>query len=240
MNPIEKVKTLRTIRGRLYNFIWGLNGCSRAGLCLSLGLAIYAIGWWLAWGWHVSFLCGWIIAVTAYLVLLGIVILTADATTTRQRVSGMDPQRWPMMLVFILTAYIGTTCVGFILTAVGQRSVGHFRLLLVLSVIAVILSWLLLHSAFGLLYARLYYAKIDRKARVLPEGMRRGFIFPGITDPTYEDFLYVSFTIALTYSMSDVNVTSRIHKRVVVIHSLISFLFLTTILAVVLNAIVTS
>ncbi|HVN97591.1 MAG TPA: DUF1345 domain-containing protein, partial [Syntrophorhabdaceae bacterium] len=140
----------------------------------------------------------------------------------------------------ILTAYVGTTCVGFILTAVSQRSVGHFRLLVVLSVIAVIFSWLLLHTSFGLHYTRLYYQETDRKGRVSPEDMRRGFIFPGIIDPTYEDFLYVSFTIALTYSMSDVNVTSRIHKRVVVIHALISFLFYYTILAVVLNAIVTS
>jgi len=173
-------------------------------------------------------------------VLLGIVIYIADATTTRKRVSRVDPHRWPLMLLLIVTAYLGTTCVGIILTAVGQRTVGHFRLLIVLSVVAVILYWLILHTAFALHYARLYYQRTERKGRVLPEGTRGGFIFPGITDPTYEDFLYISFTIALTHSVSDVNVTSRIHKRVVVIHALISFLFYSTILAVVLNAIVTS
>ena len=70
--------------------------------------------------------------------------------------------------------------------------------------------------------------------------MRRGFVFPGTSDPTYEDFLYVSFAIGLTYAMSDVNVTNEVQRRVVLIHSIISFFFYSTVLGVVLNAIVTS
>jgi uncharacterized membrane protein len=109
-----------------------------------------------------------------------------------------------------------------------------------LSVIAVILSWFLLHTAFGQHYARLYYDVTDRKGRPFPQGMRRGFEFPGTTDPTYEDFLYVSFCVALTYAVSDVNVTNEVQRRMVLIHSVVSFFFYATVLGVVLNAIVTS
>lgn len=70
--------------------------------------------------------------------------------------------------------------------------------------------------------------------------MRQGFTFPGSPAPTYLDFLYVSFTIGLTYAMSDVNVTNEIQRRMVLIHSVVSFFFYSTILGVVLNAIVTS
>jgi uncharacterized membrane protein len=104
----------------------------------------------------------------------------------------------------------------------------------------VILSWLLLHTAYGQHYARLYYEDTDRYGRPFPGGWRRGFTFPETPEPTYEDFLYVSFAIGLTYAMSDVNVTNETQRRTVLIHSIISFFFYSTVLGVVLNAIVTS
>jgi len=70
--------------------------------------------------------------------------------------------------------------------------------------------------------------------------LRRGFAFPETPEPTCEDFLYVSFAIGLTYAMSDVNVTNETQRRTVLIHSIISFFFYSTVLGVVLNAIVTS
>ena len=224
----------------LHNFVWGLNDSRRAGLCLSLGLVILALGGWRGWEWEIAFLCGWIMTLTAYLALLGMVIFTADAARTRARISQVDPTQWLLLIALIVAALLGIMSVGLILTAVGQRPALHARRLVTLSVMAVILSWLLLHTAFGQHYARLYYDETDRKGRPFPEGMRRGFVFPGTPEPTYEDFLYVAFAIGLTYAMSDVNVTNEVQRRVVLIHSMISFFFYSTVLGVVLNAIVTS
>jgi uncharacterized membrane protein len=228
------------IRKQLYNFIWKLNDPKRAGLCLILGGGIYAIGWRNGWGWELSFLCGWIVSLTAYLVLLYIVIFTADAEMTRQRISQVDPTQLFLLIVLTLVTLLGNMSVGVILTAVGQRTALHARLFLSLSVVAVILSWLLLHTAYGQHYARLYYEDTDRYGRPFSGGLRRGFTFPETPEPTYEDFLYVSFAIGLTYAMSDVNVTNEIQRRTVLIHSIISFFFYSTVLGVVLNAIVTS
>jgi uncharacterized membrane protein len=228
------------IREQCYYFIWKLNDPKRAGLCLILGGAMYAVGWGRGWGWELSFLGGWIVALTAYLVLLYIVVFTADAQRTRQRISQVDPTRWFLLIVLTLVTLLGNTSVGVILTAVGQRSALHARLFLGLSVVAVILSWLLLHTAYGQHYARLYYEDTDSQGRPFPGGLRRGFVFPGTPEPTYEDFLYVSFAIGLTYAMSDVNVTNELQRRTVLVHSIISFFFYSTVLGVVLNAIVTS
>jgi len=52
--------------------------------------------------------------------------------------------------------------------------------------------------------------------------------------------MYISFTVGLTYAISDVDVTSATQRRWVLMHSVISFFFYTTILGVVLNAIMTS
>ena len=228
------------IRTRLYHFIWQLNDPKRAGLCLILGGMIYAVGWSKKWGWELSFLWGWILALTIYLVLLYIVIFTANAQRTRERISQVDPTQWFLLIVLTLVTLLGNMSVGVILTAVGQRTALHARLFLGLSVLAVILSWLLLHTAYGQHYARLYYEDTDTHGRPFPEGLRRGFTFPGTPEPTYEDFLYVSFAIGLTYAMSDVNVTKEVQRRTVLVHSIISFFFYSTVLGVVLNAIVTS
>jgi len=52
--------------------------------------------------------------------------------------------------------------------------------------------------------------------------------------------MYISFTVGLTYSVSDVNVTSGTQRRMVLIRAVVSFFFYSMILGVVPNAIVTS
>jgi uncharacterized membrane protein len=232
--------TVGKIKEQFYRFIWELNDPKRAVLSLLLGGAMYAIGWQRGWGRELSFLCGWIVALTAYLALVYIVIFTADVQMTRERVSQVDPTRWFLLIVLTVVALLGNVSVGVILTAVGQRSAPYARFLLSLSVVAVILSWLLLHTAYGVHYARLYYEDTDSHGRPFPEGLRRGFVFPGTSEPKYQDFLYVSFAIGLSYAVSDVDVTNEIQRRTVLIHSVISFFFYSTVLGVVLNAIVTS
>jgi hypothetical protein len=73
-----------------------------------------------------------------------------------------------------------------------------------------------------------------------PGGLRQGFNFPGAPEPTCLDFLYVSFTVGLTYAMSDVSVTNDIQRRMVLFHRVISFFFYSTVVGVVLNAVATS
>jgi uncharacterized membrane protein len=229
------------IKSRLFHFAWEIHDRWRAVLSLSLGAGWGVISWkWLGLPWKVASLCGWIVALSIYLIMLGIVIYCADPPMTRQRVSRDEPNRVFLLIVLVLVALLGNISVGIILTSVGNEHPAHARLLVGLSVLAVVLSWFLLHTAVGQHYARLYYEDTDAQGRPFPDGMRQGFVFPGHESPNYLDFMYISFTVGLTYAMSDVNVTSAAQRRIVLIHSVISFFFYSTILGVVLNAIVTS
>jgi uncharacterized membrane protein len=172
------------VRTRLYNFIWNLNDPRRAGLCLILGGVLFAVGWSKGWGWELSFLFGWIVALSIYLVLLYIVIFTANAQRTLGRISQVDPTQWFLLIVLTLVTLLGNMSVGVILTAVGQRTALHARLYVGLSVLAVVVSWLLLHTAYGQHYARLYYEDTDRHGKPFPGGSRRGFAFPETPEPT--------------------------------------------------------
>jgi len=230
-----------TFKKWIGHFAWELHDQYRAALSVCLG-AVVAVICWYRFGLNgkVAFLLGWILALNVYLVLLGIVIFQADGPMTKQRVSRDEPNRVFLLIVLIVVALLGNICVGVILTSVGNQHPTHARILVALSVWAVVLSWFLLHTAVGQHYARLYYEDTDRHGRPFPGGMRQGFAFPGSPEPTYLDFLYVSFTVGLTYAISDVNVTNEVQRRMVLMHSVVSFFFYSTVLGVVLNAIVTS
>ncbi len=227
------------VKERISQFAWEIHDRRRAALSVSLGAVAGVIGWkWLGLTGKVAFLAGWIMALTIYLVLLGIVIFHADGAMTRQRVSRDEPSRVMVLIVLIIVALLGNISVGVILSSAGSKGPGQARLLVALSVWAVIMSWCLLHAAVGQHYARLYYDDTDAQGRPFPDGMRRGFVFPGNEQPNYLDFMYISFTVGLTYAISDVNITSATQRRWVLMHSVISFFFYSTVLGVVLNAIV--
>ena len=87
---------------------------------------------------------------------------------------------------------------------------------------------------YGFYYARLYYQKVEG---VEERAWRKGLIFPEAEQPDYVDFLYYSFTIAMCYQTSDVAISSRQMRRITLVHALLSFLFVTGILGLVINVI---
>jgi uncharacterized membrane protein len=232
---------LGVMKKRLFDLAWNLHDRGRAATCISLGVATtFLVNTLLNWTWQLSFLCGLIMVMGSDLLLRSIIFFRADGPMTRERVSQDEPNRKTLMVSIISLSILATGTVGQVLTAVGKHPQGQARILLILSVVAVLLCWAVLHTVFGVHYARLYYEAKDTHGRPFKEGMRSGFHFPGTETPNYIDFLYVSFTVALTYSMSDVVVENPLMRRTVLIHSLISFFFYSTALAGLLNAILTS
>ena len=63
---------------------------------------------------------------------------------------------------------------------------------------------------------------------------QKGFIFAGC-EPAFSDFLYVSYSIGLTYSMTDCGIEASSVRRIVIIHCLSSFLFASTVLSIIFS-----
>ena len=98
---------------------------------------------------------------------------------------------------------------------------------LVLAITTVVGSWLLLPVEFTLAYASLYHRG---------ENCAHGLEFPGDDKaPDYMDFMYFSITLAATSQTSDVAVSSRPMRRLVMVHALLSFVFNTCVLALTIN-----
>lgn len=99
---------------------------------------------------------------------------------------------------------------------VGVKGLAHSAQLwhYALAGLTIVLSWFLTGVMFTLSYARLHY-------RSKPSlGFSCGEHFPN-----YWDFLYFSFLIACAAATSDTNVTAQSMRKVVLIHSIVSFFF---------------
>jgi uncharacterized membrane protein len=68
-------------------------------------------------------------------------------------------------------------------------------------------------------------------------GQNHGIKFPSDNSPDYMDFAYLSFVIGMTYQVSDNSILSKEIRRLVLIHSIVSFVFNTVIIALTINEI---
>ncbi len=62
-----------------------------------------------------------------------------------------------------------------------------------------------------------------------------GIDFNSDDPPAYSDFLYFSYNLGMTYQVSDTDVSSSLIRRVVLRHSLLSYVFGASILATTIN-----
>ena len=90
---------------------------------------------------------------------------------------------------------------------------------------------------FGLRYAHTFYGDPDGPAG--PQQHAGGLDFPGGRLPDYMDFAYFSFVIGMTFQVSDVQITSREFRKLVLLHGMLSFGFNTVILALTINTVST-
>lgn len=123
---------------------------------------------------------------------------------------------------------------GTVILIIGKNESNFNKIVhTIISMSQVLLSWLLLHTMFAIRYAHLYH---DHK-KYKNESKVDGLGFPSYTIPDYIDFAYFSFVIGMTFQVSDISVNVRSMRRFVLMHSLISFVYNTIIVALTINAI---
>lgn len=146
----------------------------------------------------------------------------------------------PVRVIFLVTIAVLVISAAslFILINSGEAP---DPLRLVLAVLAVILSWFVLHTMAALHYAYEYYEKPDAspgKGRKSGESVVGGLEYPSGDEPDGVGFLYFAYVLGMTAQTSDVNVTSSKMRLLVMIHSVFSFFFNTVIVAATVNVVV--
>jgi len=185
-------------------------------------------------GWQKALLLSWIISTGTYLLLIALVAVDADAHATQRR-TRRTPHAMTVLITIIVTALLSNICFGILLNSIHSAPHQHDHVMITLCAMAIFASWLLLHTSFGRYYCQIHYAKTDPTGKPAKGGVRGGFVFHHTPYPSQLDFFYLSFMVGLTYSSSDVNLTNRDVRKLVLLHSLVSFFYYSIIITSILN-----
>jgi uncharacterized membrane protein len=150
-------------------------------------------------------------------------IARCDSTATRGRAKIDDPSRAVADLILVSACSASLVGVGFAFAEASRHAGGEKALISSIAVLAVVLSWVSVHTVYTLRYADLYYASAG------------GVEFPEGESPDYRDFAYLSFTIGMTYQVSDTAIVSRPIRRTALRHALISYVFGVAVIATTIN-----
>lgn len=181
--------------------------------------------------WTLSIIT-WDVFATTALMFTWLTITMTPTERLRPRAREQDLSRMLIFIFMVVAACCSLFAVGFLLHSNKAEHRPHLGYHLALSLYAVVTSWLLAHTVFALRYAHTFYGDDEDPQTDLHAG---GLEFPNEENPNYIDFAYFSFVIGMTFQVSDVVVTSREMRQLVLLHAILAFAFNTVILALAIN-----
>jgi uncharacterized membrane protein len=170
-----------------------------------------------------ALLLGFDVGAAAYLLGLLPLFNRSGPADMREQARAQDVGRWGILWSSIAITAVVMVALGTELH--GAKSGGVLPLAVAGS--SIVLTWLFINVMFALHYAHGFYGDYGKP--------HQGLEFPGKENPDYWDFAYFSIVIGMTFQVSDVQITSRELRRVVLLHSVIAFFFNVFIIAVTVN-----
>jgi uncharacterized membrane protein len=176
-------------------------------------------------------LLGYDLGLLTYLAIFLIRMQYADGKATQELAGKEEVSNLVVLALAGIFSALSLVGVGLMM----QRSKNWTPIMsnfhLAMSLLAVFLSWGLLHFLFGLHYARMYYNPDPDKDG---SAGRKALEFPDDDElPDFWDFMYFSFTLAVCYQVSDISIHDRQLRRLVLAHVMLSFFNVTLVLGLV-------
>jgi uncharacterized membrane protein len=168
-------------------------------------------------------LLGWDGFIALYLLLVYTMMLGSDHRHIRRNAAMQDDGRFVIVLVTALGAFASIAAIVYELGA-SHRGVPELSL----ATVTIAMSWAAVHTGFALHYAHEYYRSIKPGGLQFPSGDTHDHA-------DYWDFVYFSFVIGMTAQVSDVGITDRIIRRTATVHGIISFVYNTALVALMVN-----
>lgn len=208
---------------------------SRPRLIIAIGLAVLVsviLPHWLHLPTRI--LCAWNSGIDFFLAITWWKMIRATPEKIRRYSESEYEGHFAIFMLVIAAACASVLAIGFLLTDKKGLSTILLILHVILSIMTIVGSWLLVHTMFAVQYAHSYYKYINHYNS---EEITGGLDFPNNDNPDYWEFLYYSFVVGMTSQVSDVQTTSSNMRRLTLLHSILSFFFNTTILAMSINII---
>ena len=177
------------------------------------------------WAMVSRLLVAWDVGVACYLVLAWTMAARSNTAKMQQRAAEEDETAVVFLILTLSASMISLAAIGIELFGIHEAG-GEEGFRLAIAGITILCSWFFVHTIYAIHYAHEYYGD---------GGERRGLAFPHDDKPDYWDFLYFSFSFGAAAQTSDVVVVSKRMRRLGLAHSILAFLFNTTILALAVN-----
>lgn len=158
---------------------------------------------------------------TVFVVTGWLVLWPMDAAATHRNARREDFRPVVEELVVVGAALCGLLAIVVLLLRGGSDR-DHAAAATALG--GVFMAWAALHLMYAARYGYLYHE--------VPTG---GIDFNSPHPPTYREFFYFSYNLGMTYQVSDTDVSSPAIRATVLRHSLLSYVFGTSILATTIN-----
>ena len=197
-----------------------VTACAAVGVVVAAALIFVTV-------WQLVLLVGWLVAATLLLVWIWREIGSLDATTTARVATREDDSRVASRAALVASSVLSLVAIVAALHRAAAAALGLEIALTAASLLAVVVSWLVMNTVFVLRYAHLFYG-----------GAAVGGVeFPGDEAPSYLDFAYLGFTVGMTFQVSDTSVNQRSVRATVLRHALLSYVFSIAIIALTINVV---
>jgi len=171
-------------------------------------------------------LTSWDVAVGCLIPLIFLHLGGLSAAQLRERYRSDDPTAPVILLLVVIAAILSVAGIVALLPGLKNAPDAERIAHVMLATLTICASWLLVPTIFTVHYADMFYSE---------EESRQPLAFPRTPEPLFWDFAYFSFTIAAACQTADVSTTQSAIRRVVIAHSIISFVFNLAILGFAIN-----
>jgi uncharacterized membrane protein len=214
----QRSSLVRLIRARPRIFIATL--CAVAvGFALPEAVARQSITRWLI---------AWNVGTTLYVLLAAIMMVRSSSHHMRRRAQVQDDGQLVILLLVVVSAVASLAAIAGELSVVKEMHGFNKAAHVALAGFTVLSSWAFIQVMFALHYAHDYYAAVCHSRAA-------GLQFPTEEAPDYGDFFYFAAVIGTSGQTADVSFVSKPLRRIGSMHCILSYLFNTTVLALLIN-----
>jgi uncharacterized membrane protein len=189
-------------------------------IALGVGFATGLALWLSGASRPMALLLGWCIGVLPYTVATFSVMLRATPASMQRWAERLDESEGTILAASTIGALASLGAVAWFMVGRSDAAGGAEA---AIAVLTIMLSWTFIHLMFAVRYAHAYWQRGG------------GLSFPGEQEPEFIDFLYLAYTIGMTFQTSDVAFASRHMRHLALVHGLVSFVFNIVIIAAAVN-----
>jgi uncharacterized membrane protein len=178
------------------------------------------------WSALLRVLISWNVGVLLFLTLAYRLMFRLDSKQLLKKYEEEDEAAVVILAISIIGAILTMASILAFLSSLDGIGTSEKCLHIALAALTVIDTWVLIPTMFTLHYADMFYS-VGPKERPLR--------FPDTGEPVFWDFAYFSFTISAACQTADVSTAQGAIRKVVLVHTVLSFFFNASILGFAIN-----